>query len=102
MQQVCDAFSQVRKATTDKPIAILAKTFKGKNFLENIENSLAWHGKVFGTHATKVIEHLRTLIKNPNAKVTPKQPEFECPEPQDPVFSLPDTLDYDRSTLSDL
>jgi len=97
MQQVCNAYTQVRKASTDKPIAILAKTFKGRNFLENIENSLSWHGKVIGAHTSKVIEHLKSLIKNPNAKVTPKLPEFECPEPAEPHFSLPDTLDYDRN-----
>jgi len=99
MQQVCNAYTQVRKASTDKPIAILAKTFKGRNFLENIENSLSWHGKVIGAHTSKVIEHLKSLIKNPNAKVTPKLPEFECPEPAEPHFSLPDTLDYDRSNF---
>jgi transketolase len=97
MQEVVNAYSQVRKSTGDKPIAILAKTFKGKNFLDTIENSLAWHGKVFGGQATKVIDHLKTLIKNPNVKITPAQPDFECPEPADPVFSLPDTLDYDRN-----
>lgn len=97
MQEVCDAYTKVRNLNSDKPIAILAKTFKGRNFLENVENSLSWHGKVLGANAGKVIEHLRSLIKNPNVKITPAQPKFECPEPADPVFSLPDTLDYDRS-----
>lgn len=39
----------------NKPTAILAKTFKGKNFpeIEDLEN---WHGKPLGEKSAKVIE----------------------------------------------
>ncbi|CAH1153703.1 unnamed protein product [Phaedon cochleariae] len=49
--------------TKGKPTAIVAKTFKGKNFpkIENLDN---WHGKALGDNAERVIEHLNSLIKN--------------------------------------
>lgn len=38
---------------------ILAKTFKGKNFGEEVEGTLNWHGKVLGDKAEGVIERLK-------------------------------------------
>lgn len=97
VQDVVKGFTAARNNKTDKPFAIIAKTFKGRNFLSDIENSLSWHGKALGGQAQKTIDHLRSMIKNPNVKITPKQPEFECPEPAEPHFALPDTLDYDKN-----
>ncbi|XP_017782195.1 PREDICTED: transketolase-like protein 2 isoform X2 [Nicrophorus vespilloides] len=49
--------------TKNKPTAIVAKTFKGKNFpkIEDVEN---WHGKPLGAESERVLQHLRGLIKN--------------------------------------
>ena len=41
--------------TKGKPTAILAKTFKGKNF-PDIEDTDNWHGKPLGDEAQIVIE----------------------------------------------
>jgi len=96
-KEIVDAFTKVRSDNLEKPVAIIAKTFKGKNFLNDIENSLAWHGKVFGAHAQGTIDHLKGMIKNQNVKLTPKQPEFEAPEPTIGELRLPEKLDYDHS-----
>lgn len=96
-QQIVEALTKVRAGNPDKPVAILGKTAKGKNFLSDIEGSLAWHGKALGGQAQKTIDHLKSLIKNPNVKLTPTQPKFECPEPAEPHFALPESLDYDKT-----
>ena len=43
ISQIIDVFDQSRKSK--KPTAIIAHTFKGKNFTELIENKLDWHVK---------------------------------------------------------
>ncbi|XP_018322655.1 transketolase-like protein 2 isoform X2 [Agrilus planipennis] len=53
----------VAATTKDKPTALVAKTFKGKNF-PNIEDLENWHGKPLGDKADAVVQHLKTLIKN--------------------------------------
>jgi len=97
-KQVVEAYTKAREAQNgDKPFAIIAKTAKGKNFLNDIENSLNWHGKVFASLAKATTDHLRGLIVNKNVKLTPTQPKFEAKEPGEPVLRLPDTLDYDKT-----
>ncbi|KAG5889181.1 hypothetical protein JTB14_033659 [Gonioctena quinquepunctata] len=60
--------------TKGKPTAIVAKTLKGKNF-PNIENLNNWHGKPLGDQAERVIQHLKTLIKNSGPlQIHPQKP----------------------------
>lgn len=56
-----------------------------------------WHGKALGKEAPKVIEYLKSLIKDPNVKLTPAKPDFEAKTPEEPTFSMPESLDYDPS-----
>ncbi|XP_046405585.1 transketolase isoform X2 [Ischnura elegans] len=73
VEEICKAFSGA-SATQDKPTAIIAKTYKGKYFLD-IENSDNWHGKPLGAKAEKVIEHLQGLMKNPGPlQIHPQKP----------------------------
>ena len=44
--------------TKGKPTCILAKTFKGHEYLE-IENVMNWHGKALGEKTSIVLEHLK-------------------------------------------
>ena len=55
----------IASTTLEKPTALIAKTFKGKNFpqIEDLEN---WHGKPLGDKTDQVVEHLHSLLKNPN------------------------------------
>lgn len=46
-----------------KPTALIAKTFKGKDF-PNIEDKEEWHGKALGAASAEVLKHLEGLIKN--------------------------------------
>lgn len=54
VEELVKAFHTAAKVT-DKPTAIVAKTFKGKNFpkIEDLEN---WHGKALGDQAERVIQ----------------------------------------------
>jgi len=53
--------------TKGKPTCILAKTYKGRDFGENIENLMNWHGKALGDKSAGVVQHIQSLIKNPGA-----------------------------------
>lgn len=45
---------------------MIAKTTKGKNFGEGVEDNMHFHGKALGVdQSAKTIEHLKSLIKNP-------------------------------------
>ncbi|KAJ8983517.1 hypothetical protein NQ317_012008 [Molorchus minor] len=69
--------------TKGKPTAIVAKTLKGKNF-PNIENLDNWHGKALGAEADRVIQHLKTLIKNPGPPtIRPQKPLKDDAPPVD-------------------
>lgn len=62
VEELAKAFYEAA-STKGKPTAILAKTFKGKNF-PNIEDTDNWHGKPLGDQSQTVIGHLEALIKN--------------------------------------
>lgn len=65
------------KNVLKKPTIILCDTIKGYNFGEGIENSMKYHGKPIGPDTEKTINHIKTFIKNPEAKLKPKAPEGE-------------------------
>lgn len=46
-----------------KPTALIAKTFKGRDF-PGIEDQDNWHGKPLGAETDRVLKHLKTLLKN--------------------------------------
>jgi transketolase len=61
----------------DKPVMILAKTYKGKGF-PGIENEENWHGKALGDKAEKVIQALNDSIKgNKPVTLVPEAPKVE-------------------------
>ncbi|XP_014475838.1 PREDICTED: transketolase-like protein 2 isoform X2 [Dinoponera quadriceps] len=62
VEELAKAFHEAQNIK-GRPTAILAKTFKGKNFPE-IENLDNWHGKPLGGKANEVIQHLNGLLKN--------------------------------------
>ncbi|XP_046429487.1 transketolase-like protein 2 isoform X2 [Neodiprion fabricii] len=63
VEELAKAFHEAQN-TQGRPTAILAKTFKGRNF-PNIEDELNWHGKALGANGDTVIQHLTSLLKNP-------------------------------------
>ncbi|XP_011502241.1 PREDICTED: transketolase [Ceratosolen solmsi marchali] len=62
VEELVKAFHEAEN-TKDRPTAIIAKTFKGKNFA-NIEDKDNWHGKPIGGTSENVIEQLKSLLKN--------------------------------------
>lgn len=71
VDEVICAFGKARNAS-GRPTAIIAKTFKGKDF-EGIENLPNWHGKPIGDKADKVILGLKAKILG-NDKLVPTAP----------------------------
>ena len=49
--------------TKGKPTCILAKTYKGRDFGEIIEDKMNWHGKAMGDKTEAVLQNLMSLIK---------------------------------------
>jgi transketolase len=62
VEELCKAFFEA-SLTKDKPTALIAKTYKGKDF-PNIEDLENWHGKPLSDQAERVIKHLSGLIRN--------------------------------------
>uniref|UniRef100_A0A182N2B8 transketolase n=1 Tax=Anopheles dirus TaxID=7168 RepID=A0A182N2B8_9DIPT len=76
VEELCKAFFEAA-STTDRPTAIIAKTYKGKHF-PNIEDLENWHGKPLGDAASDVVAHLQKLIRNPGPiAVAPPSPQKE-------------------------
>ncbi|KAF7285706.1 transketolase-like protein 2 [Rhynchophorus ferrugineus] len=53
----------VAATTKNKPTALIAKTYKGRDF-PGIEDKENWHGKALGKETERVLGHLRGLLKN--------------------------------------
>lgn len=77
VSELVKAFDEAA-AVSGRPTAIIAKTFKGKNFpgIEDLEN---WHGKALGAEGEKVIKHLQSQIKNNTITLKPRPPISEAP-----------------------
>jgi len=73
IEEICKALHSA-SVTKNKPTAILAKTFKGKNF-PKIEDQENWHGKPMGDNTERIIKHLQGLIKNKGPlQIHPQKP----------------------------
>lgn len=73
VEELSKAFHEA-SCTKLKPTAVLAKTFKGK-FFPDLEDKEGWHGKPLGKESEKVVEFLKTLIKNQGpALLHPQKP----------------------------
>ncbi|XP_021922518.1 transketolase-like protein 2 isoform X2 [Zootermopsis nevadensis] len=73
VEELCKAFHEA-SSTKTKPTALIAKTYKGKNF-PTIEDQENWHGKPLGDKSEVVIQHLNSLIKNTGPlQVAPQKP----------------------------
>lgn len=62
IKTLVNTFYDARRSE-DKPVMILAKTYKGKGF-PGIENEDQWHGKALGDKADKIMQTLQDSIKN--------------------------------------
>ena len=89
------------KEPREKPVVIIAKTMKGKNFTEVIENQQNWHGKPIGPqNAQNAIAYLKSLIKNPKPVTTFfRKPEKKAYIPEKTKVKLGETLKYDPKVL---
>ncbi|XP_066996501.1 transketolase-like protein 2 isoform X2 [Anabrus simplex] len=79
VEELCKAFHEA-STIKGKPTAILAKTYKGRNF-PGIEDQENWHGTPLGAKTEEIITHLKSLIVNdgPVKNLTVKQPVEDAP-----------------------
>ena len=49
---------------------------------------MVWHGKPIGAHSAKNIEHLKSLIKNPDVHLVPRAPVVEEAKEEEIVHSV--------------
>ncbi len=68
IQQIISALSQARKS--NKPVMILAKTFKGKG-VSILENKQNWHGKALNKEQLKTALQQIPDVKMPKIKIIP-------------------------------
>jgi transketolase len=95
VDEIVAAFNTARNSS-GSPTAIIAKTFKGRDF-EGIENLPNWHGKPLGDKAAGVIQQLKQKIQgNSKPSTTPPRSSAAPPLPRDAISQpLPN---YDRSS----
>jgi len=78
IEELCKAFFAA-ETTKGMPTAIIARTFKGKDF-PDIEDQMNWHGKPLGDKADSVLGHLHSLLRNPGVeRPSICSPEASCP-----------------------
>lgn len=76
----------------EKPLAILAKTFKGRDFVD-IEDKLNWHGKPLGDKADNIIKQIESRFSNVG-KVFKPQPPLVSVQDVDLTIKLSEPPNY--------
>ena len=94
VEDVISAFSLARNSAS-APTAIIAKTFKGRDF-EGIENQPNWHGKPIGDKSANIIRKLREKITS-NDKLHPTAPKPSSASFATGRFAQP-APNYDKSS----
>ncbi len=81
VEEIIKAFEEARNIK-DRPTAIIAKTLKGKFFVNDIEDKMNWHGKPITPKSQSVKDHLKSLMKNPEIKLktNPAEHDFKFEE----------------------
>jgi hypothetical protein len=72
---------------------IVAKTFKGAYFGENISDLVGWHGKPMKDNAKVIIPNLEKMIKNPKVQGVVTLPSEE-------LSKMVDKKDHPKLNLS--
>ena len=70
-----------------KPSVILARTFKGKDFL-GIENELNWHGKPLGDKTEEILTHLRSKLDSSVEEIAPIPPKESDEAKPESVYTI--------------
>jgi len=83
INELIKAFDEAA-STKGKPSCILAKTFKGRDFGEKIEDHLNWHGKAMGDNSNAIVQHIRSLMKDPACKA----PHIALPPTDAPAVDI--------------
>ncbi|CAI2362122.1 unnamed protein product [Moneuplotes crassus] len=85
--EIVEALEQMKQV--QKPIAILAKTIKGKYFLDKADQQ-PWHGKPLKEESNPIVESIEKMIHDKDAKLTPSVPESDAMEPEHVELTVPE------------
>jgi len=78
VEALCKVFNEV--GACDRPVAVLAKTFKGQGFA-SIADSDNWHGKPLGAKSAEVVAALQAAMKSSGPHgLKPSAPKTTAPE----------------------
>lgn len=77
IEELTKAFHEA-SITKGKPTAILAKTYKGKGFV-NIEDAEKWHGTPLNDKTIKVLEEINGQIRNKKMPINIPKPISDVP-----------------------
>ncbi|CAH1731750.1 unnamed protein product [Aphis gossypii] len=77
IEELTKAFHEA-SITKGKPTAILAKTYKGKGFV-NIEDAEKWHGTPLNDKTVKVLEEINGQIRNKKMPINIPKPVLDVP-----------------------
>ncbi|XP_060847903.1 transketolase-like protein 2 [Rhopalosiphum padi] len=77
IEELTKAFHEA-SLTKGKPTAILAKTYKGKGFV-NIEDAEKWHGTPLNDKTVKVLEEINGQIRNKKMPINIPKPVSDVP-----------------------
>lgn len=77
IEELTKAFHEA-SITKGKPTAILAKTYKGKGFV-NIEDAEKWHGTPLNDKTVKVLEEINGQIRNKKMPINIPKPVSDVP-----------------------
>ena len=81
VQAVINAFDQA-KACTDRPTALIAKTFKGfafDNAADGVSDLMGWHGKPLGAKGEEIVAKIKAST-NMEAFIAPPKPSDSLSE----------------------
>ncbi len=76
INELVNAFAAAR-SVKNKPTCIVSRSFKGKYFMNDIEDKMNWHGKPITPKSAEVIAHVESLMKSKDVKLTVNPPTFE-------------------------
>lgn len=85
------ALERSRKENNKKPFMIIAKTFKGYNCGDDVENNMAYHGKPLGDKAEPALAKLNSHLEGRDLNIKNSEPTF--------TDDLPNGASNDRLSL---
>ncbi|XP_001368878.1 transketolase [Monodelphis domestica] len=93
VEELCKAFEQGFDQSKQKPLAVIAKTYKGRG-ISGVEDKESWHGKPLPKNmAEQAIEEIQSLIQS-QKKIPPTLPKEDAPKVNITNIRMPSPPNY--------